>query len=354
MKIICAGIVYILFLNTGIFANESFYAISSLRSFLDADPESNRNTITFDDSEIALLWETAAAEPLSAALVEDAWSFYYSDSENRISLASAALEKAWISLENSFKEEPFIARAYPNFDDNPYLDKTMRQMLRSFLLPLDHPVKSALDGIFKQSRAVENDETLKNSGFVILEKMSRSHVRIALHPSMPGYIFKIYPDCEQRKREGLPGWKWLKNRCEGANNICKLIQREKLVHFIVPDKWLYPIPSKPKPILEPGQRPQPVLLIATFIPLVSRGECELAWKTKVTLDHLKELYCILSHGYASTCLPANIPYTANNKFACIDTEYPARQIKYDNVKEYLCPEMCSFWDKLVKSGGKIK
>jgi len=240
-----------------------------------------------------------------------------------------------------------------NFDGNPYIDKKMRKMMRPYCIPLDHPLKASLDTIFSQSRAIENEPAFANAGFVTLFAQPISYLRIARHPLLPGYLLKVCLDNETRQKKGIPAWQWLVNRCKGAENIRKLIKEKKLRYFTVPDKWIYPLPVNPMPALPNGQSQQPVILVVKDMNIVSARQTRDIWKNKITTRHLDELYCILSHGYSSCFLVGNIPYCKNGKFACIDTEYPQRQLIYKKIKRYLSEDMNAYWDKLIKSGGKL-
>lgn len=242
---------------------------------------------------------------------------------------------------------------YPNFDNNPFITGEMHQRMAPYLLPLSHPLKAALDGIFNQTRAIENEKSFDDAGFITLFKQQISFIRVAKHPALKGYLMKVYLDSELRQRRGLPGWLWLTERCKGAEKIRKLIEKKKLKYFSVPDKWLYPLPIDPSPVLEQGQSRQTVVLLVTDMKLTSQAESWRAWREKVTTRHLDELYCILSHGFSSTYLITNIPYTTSGKFTCIDTEHPKRKLDYQRVKQYLSAEMDAYWDKLVQSKGAI-
>jgi len=231
---------------------------------------------------------------------------------------------------------------YPNFHENPLLDDPMRKLMALHLFPLDHQLKAKLDTIFSQSRATQNQKTLIDAGFVILDTRPISYITLARHPEIPGYIFKLYLDSEQRTNKGVPHWLGLARRCQGAKKIREVIKKKKLRHFIVPDKWLYILP--PYPMSEESQ-PQPAILVETYIEL---GEnAEQAWKTRIKRQHLDELYTIYKSGYGSVHVPGNIPYAKNGKFAFIDTESPKKDLKLKVVKKYLSKEMQQYWDYLI-------
>lgn len=225
-----------------------------------------------------------------------------------------------------------------------HLNKEMQSMMKPYFLPLNHPLKQSLDAIFLNGRVTENQETFANAGFITLFTQPTSLITVARHPLLPGVLLKLYLDSETREKDGIPGWKWLVNRCKGAENVRKLIQRKKLKYFSVPDKWIYPLPE--------GKtfesRRHPVVLIVTDMDLTSESDTKYAWKHLIQKKHLDELFCILSHGFSSCYLATNIPYSKSGKFACIDTEHPKRKLSYNHVKAYLSPPMRAYWNELIK------
>lgn len=338
------------------FHEKTFYAISSLYFHLNEITNSNAQSIVFNEEDIANLWEIASLDPHYLLQIEQARQNYYCDLHDQ---TKNLLKAIWHELDscligqhtddqqNHHLHVPFILSSIPNFDDNPLLTSSIKKKIKPFLIPSNHPAKSALDTIFYSSRAIENENTLQDAGFITLFNQPYSFIRVAKHPTVPGYLFKIYLDSELRQKENKQGWEWLVHRCEGAENVRNLIKTKKMKRFSVPDKWIYPLPIC-KLVL------QPIILLVTDMKLTSHEESIDAWKNKITREHLKELYCILSHGFASSHLIWNIPYSKSGKFACIDTEHPKRLPEYREVKQYLSTDMCAFWDKLVKTGGNAR
>jgi hypothetical protein len=233
---------------------------------------------------------------------------------------------------------------YPDFATNPYLTSKMRLEIRPYLIPLDHPAKPILDAIFLSGRVQENEQTFTEAGFTIVYSMQSSFVKIARHPLLPGYLIKLYLDNETRLKKGRAGWSWLKDRCKGANRLREYIKKKKIRHFVVPDKWLYALPSA---FPTAGPIRQPVVLLVTDMELVSHDENRLAWMTLSSTDVLDELYMILRHGSGSWFLTGNVPYTRSGKFAFVDTEYPKRDLNLEKVKNYISEEMQIYWDSLI-------
>ena len=65
-------------------------------------------------------------------------------------------------------------------------------------------------------------------------------MRVATHPSVPQYLFKVYFVDERRcEREKRQGWEGFVNRCRSAEKIRRIIRECGLRYFQVPDKWLF-------------------------------------------------------------------------------------------------------------------
>ncbi|MGK5595136.1 MAG: hypothetical protein ACSNEK_07250 [Parachlamydiaceae bacterium] len=239
---------------------------------------------------------------------------------------------------------------YPHFDHNALINKMMKKRMKPYLLPLHHPIKATLDSLFA-TRVTENYNTLASSGFHILSSQESSFIKVVFHPALPNYIFKVYLDDETRKKQNLPGWHWLCNRCEGAQRVKRFIKKNHIKHFVIPNKWLYLLPALPNPN---SPAPQPVIVVEDNMHIVKLDATREAWKTKVTKEHLDELFAILSNNMGSSFLSGNIPYTKSGKFAFVDTEYPKRKITLKHVKSYLSPEMQAYWQQLIDKKKKKK
>jgi hypothetical protein len=329
----------------------AFYALSSLEYCLD-------NASDFNETEIATLFDSAC---LDASISEEIENIRPGFDDALTGFNKSLIKKKIKSLRKDLQKKIFADtlfetkenKSYPNLYENPLITSEMRKVIMPYCLPLNHHLVSSLNALFSKSRVSENEETFANAGFTTLFAQPTSYIRVARHAKLPGYLLKIYLDSENRLKEGVTGWKWLVNRCIGAENVRKLIQRKKIKYFSVPDKWIYPLPGYPQTIIVPLEFQQPILLIVTDMNLVSDEETIDAWKNKITRKHLDELFCILSHGFSSCYLATNIPFTKSGKFTCIDTEHPKRKLTYNHVKAYLSKDMQLYWNKLIKTGGKI-
>lgn len=243
----------------------------------------------------------------------------------------------------SFLLMAFVSAQEPK---NPILDHP--DMAPHYLLPENHKLKPILDKIFSSKTVLNNQKSLDKAGFITLYKQS-SGMRVLEHPKLKGYLIKAYLNDE--KRRSGKNCRWLFDRCKGAENIRNLISENKLKYFTVPDKFIYLLPVEPDPEFER----QLAVLLVTDMKLVTREESVEAWGTKITKAHLKELYCILSHGFASCYFVNNIPYTKNGTFSCIDTAYPHRNFDLSrHGRHCFSEEMRAYWDELVRKGKRVK
>lgn len=315
------------FYSLSLYAEEDLlYSISSLYEHIQ-ELKNNKTSEQFEDEDIDQLWQDADCHEYRS-LLEQAKYYYdhshYEEAENHLAyLLGHQL-------------------AYPNFDKNPFIQRDMKNEMAPYLLPKTHTMKPILDNIFSTSRVTSSIDTLKAAGFKILYVKEASYIIVASHPQVPGYLFKIYPDTEVRTRLNKPSWKWLLNRCKGAKIIKKIIKKNNIKNFTVPDKWLYPLPPFPAQGVQ-----HPVILLVKDMKLVSGDATKAAWQTVVTKKHLDELYIILSQGSGSNFLSGNVPFTKDGTFTFIDTEYPHRNINLTKVKLYIAPELHPYWDQLI-------
>lgn len=354
----------------------AFYAISSLRFHVEELTEEissertlNDSLIEFEDHHITQLWELASLDPFVLPQLDQAQKYYYQAknetiTEQAIELyikSNEVLTNIWEELDAYLipkivhSNAPTKKLTFHNFPEcshskskkKPLKYSSLQQKINPYLIPSDHPAKKALDSIFSKSSVTQNEKALAKAGFITISVRPYSFAVIVKHPDLPGYLQKLYLDSESRKKNGKEGWEWLIMRCEGAENIRQLIKNKKIRYFSVPDKWIYPIPDFEKS----NQNGQPILLVVSDMNLVSDAESKEAWKSKISCEHLDELYIIISHGFASSHVSWNIPYTKDGKFSCIDTEHPKRKPNYKEIENYLSEEMKRYWKTLVKTGG---
>ncbi len=211
---------------------------------------------------------------------------------------------------------------------------------KSYLLPPTHPVYFRMEKIFSRG-SFQDLKSFHDAGFEVLCLKKDRILLVATHPLLKGYVIKAYLNSTSQEI-AHSNLQTLRNRIIGALKIKSLIKRYRIQHFTVADKWLYELPfSTPEHPL--------FVLLATDMNICTLSESKVAWKTKITPQHLQEFLRIVKGGCASTGLLKNIPYTKDKKFAFIDTEYPDRTFDLEVFKHYLSDEMKEYWDSLIEN-----
>jgi len=346
----------------------AFYALSSLCFYLERKVEESdqENKILFSEEDVQNLWE-AAAHSTFFNQIDLAQKHYYEALEKKegelsskqlFAKAKEILNNLWekqnkalIAQEGDshFSHETKHLNGHFLYEEggafkgdlfslkHPFNINKDKEHSR-FLLSSHHWLNDVLENIFGKSNVLKNAHHFEGAGFNILHKRPSTLI-IASHPFISGHLVKIFLNDTNKTYEQM--WNNFINRCLGAENIRNLIKKKKLRFFTVPDKWIFVTPDEEK---------IPVLVV-TKMNLVENSVTRKAWK-QVTKEQLQELYCIISHGYASTRLILNIPLTKEGVFACIDTEQPQRIPLYDHARVYFSHDMQKYWDKLVRTGGK--
>lgn len=319
--------------------------------------------LIFEKEDIEKLWSKALSLDSSLAFAqEDYWLGFNSESDDAKQIlchCAEHLRSVWLSANELPDTEQETTgcqlRTHQyglnNLIENPLLNKKIKKEISPYLLPSNTSLAGTIDQIFYSSRPTFNSITLIQSGFNILHKQPRSHIIVASHPAVPGFLFKLYYDTELRLKNNVPGWKWFVRRCSGAELIKNVIAKKKIKHFAVPNKYIYVLPPATMPPKGPEVDPKLAVLIVQDMQLMNDDLNYAAWKMLVTPEILDELYIIISRANGSSYRPDNIPYTHAGVFAFIDTEYPHQDPDFFSIRTYLSSAMCNYWDELVKKGG---
>lgn len=236
---------------------------------------------------------------------------------------------------------------YNDFDVNPYVTKKERSAVTPYLLPYEHPVREKLDLIFYRSRATKDINSLVEAGFIVLKQKDRSFIVVATHPDIPGYLFKLHLDSELRLKRGKPGWYWFSKRVEGARDIARVISKKKLNLVRVPQKWLYPLPVHPDAPASEAYTRKNIILVAEYVPLLSKQQNLDAFKTQITRKHLDQIYTVLRKCGGSSIRPDNIPFDTQGRASFIDTEYPGATTRWGDLNRFLNDDMEAYWKKIT-------
>ena len=234
--------------------------------------------------------------------------------------------------------------------DLSHVDSKERKALAPYELPEDHPIWPIVSSLFSQERVTQNELSLIAAGFTILHLQPRSFITVASHPSLPGYLFKIYLDAQRRKKLGIDWWKWFHRRLQGVKKVQKALTFINSRFFKAPKKWIYFLPKEPYPLENPELLRKDEILIVENMDLASEAENLNAWKTCITKEHLDELFFIMKYGGGSSYRPDNIALTNEGTFAFIDTEYPQKKADFNTITPFLSDEMQEYWKRKIKRG----
>lgn len=210
--------------------------------------------------------------------------------------------------------------------------------INSYYLPDTHKLKPILDSIFTKKSILKCKKSFIEAGFKTISLRWRGSLRVAKHPLVKGYLFKMYlrsetpfslSNCNQR----------LVQRCKSATIVRKIIERHQIQHFTVPEKWLY------KVNISSGKLAY--VLLVQDMRLASKSKCKKAWSNKINRRSLRELYTIFRSGYGSLALLENIPYTKDRNFSFVDVEFSPREFKLNRINRYLSPKLRPVWKKII-------
>lgn len=218
-----------------------------------------------------------------------------------------------------------------------------------YLIPDDHPIKSRLDEIFSQQRAVLNLKSMRKAGFKNPQTQKWSKIVVAKHPALRGFLIKTYLD-SQEYYKNRPEYSYWIMRIQGAHKIRNMIESNGWGHlFKVPKKWIYVLPEFPAPPKE-YLRKNFVLVEEDMNILCAKANRKF-WKSKVSEEHLKGVYSILEEEGFSDCAKIdNIPFAKDGRIAFIDTqrhgEWP---VPYAKLNRSLPRHKKAFWKQLTKN-----
>lgn len=226
------------------------------------------------------------------------------------------------------------------------LQADLRQELAPYLIPENHIAKSALDAIFGGSRVIKNQDSLIQAGFKKTKPAEITGLIVTTHPSLPGYIFKIFTDSVKLLKVKTEYELWIR-RITGANLIREAIFSRSLSSKMkVPHKWIYILPYLPTN----KSYPKSTILIEEDMDLLSE-EANLAfWKSdSITAELLKDLFFIIKDLGLDDCLrPDNIPFSHDGRLSFVDTEsYYSNKVKFKKLTPYLSKKNQGVWKSLI-------
>jgi len=251
---------------------------------------------------------------------------------------------------NAVRQRLICVETSANYTRNPYINKEIWDNLSEYFLPITHPMKLRLDQIFQsKNRISANQDSLKQAGFRNTAPTKWRHTIVASHPSLKGYLVKLYTD-DQKEMIGWVNWK---ERIIGAKSIHEAINRHGYEHIMkVPRKWIYPLPNH-FPYRASKQEKNFILLVEDMNILPKQRNI-LQWRSlELPKSTLNALYTILQEvGLYDSVYIFNIPFCRDGKIAFIDTEFHHMwPVPFQMLRQYLCQKNRTYWKALIDYGG---
>ncbi len=236
-------------------------------------------------------------------------------------------------------------RAKNAYSYNPFVPLDDWNALQPYFLPINHPVKDRLDRIFTKKRATASKESFEAAGFGKITLRQPTNIVVGKNPELKGYLVKAYLDSQP---DFIDWGNWL-NRILGAKAIKESIKVHGFKDFLVPQKWIYPLPEHPSPPSKLGYHRKNFILIVEDMHILPNQETLDKYKKKISKGQLKGLYTLLSElGLIDSIFPDNIPFTKSGKIAFIDTEHHHLwPVNYQRFKQFLSPTMQEYWQTLI-------
>lgn len=222
------------------------------------------------------------------------------------------------------------------------------KQLSPYFLPDDHPVKAKLDKIFSASRVITSSDTVGRAGFLKPHPRPCSQTIVTKHPKLKGYFLKFFTDDQTQKSD----WKEYLKRLSGADSIRKAIEKHNYQsYFVVPQKWIYPLPTKWAPKKHGGEVKSFILVVEDMNILDKKDNYRRWSSAAMTPARVKALYTIIQElGLNDSVRAFNLPFTkTDNVQAFIDTErHHHWPIHFSVMATYLSKPMARYLQSVVR------
>lgn len=225
-----------------------------------------------------------------------------------------------------------------------HVDPTVWDYIKPFFLPENHPIKHKLDRLFSK-RVTQNTKTLKNAGFLQPDPMKFSKTIVSKNKNVPGYMFKLF--CDDQK--GISDWQRCFYRVTGAIYIQDALNRYNINHlFVVPTKWIYPLPDDPSPPTYLDRKN--FIVVENLLDIYTGKENNRMWKSPIINQvTLTWIYFLLQElGLSDSAYNFNMPISKDNRISFIDTEHHHQwPVPLFKLWPYLSPEMRNYWNEIT-------
>ncbi|MBN9377981.1 MAG: hypothetical protein BGO14_00660 [Chlamydiales bacterium 38-26] len=231
---------------------------------------------------------------------------------------------------------------------NPHVDANVWNNMVPYFLPENHPVKPKLDRLFRK-RVTQNKQTLKKAGFTEPEPKRFSKTIVSKNKKIPGYIFKFFHD----EQKDIQDARNCLRRVTGAISVQEALNRYNINHlFVVPKKYIYPLPAHPSPT-ETSYRKN-FVVVENELDIYTGKENNKMWKSPVInpITLTWTFWLLQELGLNDSPYSFNMPITRDGRIAFVDTEHHHKwPVPFEKLWPFLTPEMGSFWKNLCQQHG---
>ena len=169
------------------------------------------------------------------------------------------------------------------------------------------PKSIDLDRLFTDPDMFDSRRAWRRAGFDVLDPAKETECMVAAHRSAPGYLFKKYPSSIPQSLQNAN----YAARIKGAARVAELIDRERLVHVVVPKKHLHDLPKS----FGKSER----VLVVERLDVVGTGASERSYHD-IADDVLRDLLRVLVAFPGLDSNSKNVQFTQGGKIAFVDLE----------------------------------
>lgn len=172
------------------------------------------------------------------------------------------------------------------------------------------PAALDLKGLFRDAAMFTSRRAWGAAGFHVFDRANNGKIMVALHPSVPGLLFKKYAS-DMGLKDQLKNYE---RRVEGAKRLRDFVSKKRLSHVAIPRKWILELPRA-------FSRKEPShVLVVEQLDLLGEDQTK-AFYQRIDPDTLKELCVVLFHFRGMDSNAKNIPFVSDGRIAFIDTEH---------------------------------
>ncbi len=240
---------------------------------------------------------------------------------------------------------------FTDYDYNPHVPIELWLQLKPYFLPINHPVKEKLDRLFHDNRVTLSTETFTGAGFSITRRNRPYNAVVTGHKELKGFLVKVYLDSQM----AIPEWQMWLNRINGIEVIRECVKKHGYTGFVLPKKWIYPLPTEPSPPLSSSYHRKNFILVVEDMNILKHKQNKRFYKQKMNRELLTELYTVIMECQLTDCISiVNIPFTKRGKIAFVDTElFYNGTPNFSRLKKHLSKKMQIHLDHLIQEGTSL-